>query len=219
MIAFRDVAKSYRVRGKTHHVIRPFDFTLPEGRNIAVIGRNGAGKTTLLRMISGTVRPTQGRIERNNLRISWPLAFSGGFHPVLTGRQNARFIARTTGADVDAMDRFVAEFSELGRYFDMAVDTYSSGMRARLAFATSMALRFDLYLVDEITAVGDTAFQEKCRAMFRERLASSRMIMVSHSDKTLREYCDAALYIEDGNVWFYDDLDKGLATYRQHLMG
>lgn len=217
MIAFRDVAKSYRVRGRTHHVLRRFNFELPPDRNVAVIGRNGAGKTTLLRMISGTVRPTSGRILRHG-SVSWPLAFSGGFHPILTGRQNARFIARATGTDVDNMDHFVENFAELGHYFDMPVDSYSSGMRARLAFATSMALRFDLYLVDEITAVGDTAFQTKCRAMFHERLATSRIIMVSHSDKTLREFCDAAIYIDDGYLWYHDDLDQGLADYRQRLL-
>src|SRR5690606_21100756 len=132
--------------------------------NIAVIGRNGAGKSTLLRLVAGTLRPDRGEIRRHG-RVSWPMGFSGAFHPALTGRQNARFVARIYGVDTDRLVADVADFAELGEFLDMPFQTYSAGMRARLAFGVSLAVSFDCYLVDEITAVGDAAFQDKCRAV------------------------------------------------------
>lgn len=216
MISLHEVRKSYRVKGGTRTVLENLTFTFPNEGNVAIIGRNGAGKSTLLRMIAGIIRPDRGRIERRG-RISWPLGFAGGLHPALTGRQNARFIARVYGADTDAMVAFVNDFSELGSFLDMPIEKYSTGMRARLAFAVSMAADFDYYLVDEITAVGDTAFREKCRAAFESKLPNSRMIMVSHSEQTLRDYCSSGLLLDGGQAWFFDVLDDALRAYRDVL--
>lgn len=216
MISLHDVTKSYRVREGTRDVLRNLTFTFPDHGNVALIGRNGAGKSTLLRMIAGIIRPDQGRIERRG-RISWPLGFAGGLHPALTGRQNARFIARVYGADTDAMVAFVSDFSELGGFLDMPIENYSTGMRARLAFAVSMAAEFDYYLVDEITAVGDTAFRAKCRSAFESKLPMARMIMVSHSEQTLRDYCSSALLLDKGQAWFFDDLGDAFRAYRDVL--
>jgi len=213
VISLRNVSKSYRVKGGRCHVLRNLTFTFPRYSNVAIIGRNGAGKSTLLRMISGIIRPDCGSILRIG-RVSWPLGFAGGLHPALTGRQNARFIARVYGADTDAMIAFVEDFAELGAFLDMPIEKYSTGMRARLAFAVSMAADFDCYLVDEITAVGDTAFRDKCRAVFNSKLSNSQMIMVSHSEQTLRDYCSCGLLLENGQAWFYDDLDAALRAYR-----
>lgn len=216
MIAFHDVTKSYRVNGAKRVIVSDLSLALPKGRNIAVIGRNGAGKSTLLRMMSGTIRPDRGTIARSG-RVSWPLGFSGGLHPALTGRQNARFVARVYGADTDRMVDYVEDFAELGAFLDMPFETYSTGMRARLAFGVSMAVEFDCYLVDEITAVGDKIFRQKCQDAFENKLADAQIIMVSHAEPTLRQYCDAALLLRDGGAWFFDDVDDGLKAYNEAL--
>ncbi len=216
MIDFHGVSKSYALRGDRRFVLRNFTLSLCRTKNLGVIGRNGAGKSTLLRLIGGTVKPDLGTIVRHG-RISWPMGFFGGFHPALTGRQNARFIARVYGVDTDEVVEFVTAFSELDGFFDMPFQTYSSGMRARLAFGVSMAIDFDCYLVDEITAVGDTVFREKCRAAFEEKRSSSQIIMVSHQDNTLREFCDAGLLLHDGYASYFDDIEDALKSYRQML--
>ena len=210
------MSKSYAVPGGLRHIVRGLTIELPRDRNIAIIGRNGAGKSTLLRMISGILKPDRGRIESEG-RVSWPLGFAGGFHPALTGRQNARFIARVYGADTDDMVEFVEDFAELGVFLDMPFQTYSTGMRARLAFGVSMAAEFDWYLVDEITAVGDKNFRQKCKRAFDIKLANSQLLMVSHTDGTLREYCNAALLLNEGHAWYFDDLEDGLSAYQSLL--
>ena len=216
MLRFRNVSKSYAIPGGRRHVLRNLTIDFPRYRNVAIVGRNGAGKSTFLRMISGILRPDKGTIERNG-RVSWPLGFAGGFHPALTGRQNARFIARVYGADTDEMVTFVEDFSELGAFLDMPFQTYSTGMRARLAFGVSMAADFDWYLVDEITAVGDKTFRNKCKHVFNEKLSKSQMLMVSHSDATLREYCNAGLLLNDGHAWYFDDVEETLLAYQSLL--
>lgn len=214
MIEFQNVWKSYQLKGRRKHILQGLDMALPANRNIAVIGRNGAGKSTLLRMISGNLRPDRGEILAKG-RVSWPMGFAGGFHGQLTGRQNARFVARIYGADTDALEAYVEEFSELDDFLDMPFMTYSSGMRARLAFGVSMAANFDCYLVDEITAVGDARFRKKCLDVFEQKLSSSQVIMVSHSEGTLKSFCNAALLLENGVVRYFDDLEEGLVAYRK----
>lgn len=142
------------------------------------------------------------------------MGFAGGFHPALTGRQNARFVARVYGADTDALIDYVEDFAELGEFLDAPFERYSQGMKARLAFGVSMAARFDCYLVDEITAVGDALFRKKCHAVFTEKLAGAQVIMVSHNEATLRDYCDCALLLEDGEARFFEILEEGLRAYR-----
>jgi capsular polysaccharide transport system ATP-binding protein len=216
MIRLIEVSKAYKVGRGRKHVLREatLDF---ERRNIAVIGQNGAGKSTLLRLIAGAERPDRGRIITEG-RVSWPLGFSGGFNGSTTGVDNTRFISRIYGQDTDRILDFVRDFSELGAFFEMPVSTYSSGMRARLAFAISMAISFDWYLVDEITEVGDDRFKEKCRSAFKEKLVDARILMVSHSPSTLRSYCDMAALVHDGTVTLYDDIEEGVAAHK-HLMG
>lgn len=215
MIRLIDVSKSYKVGRGRKDVLRAVTLTLAH-RNIAIIGQNGAVKSTLLRLISGGERPDSGRIVREG-SVSWPLGFSGGFNRSTTGADNTRFVSRIYGQDTDRVLDFVRDFSELGAFFEMPVATYSSGMRARLAFAISMAIAFDWYLVDEITEVGDDRFKEKCRLAFKERLVNSRILMVSHSVATLRSYCDMAAVVHGGDILLYDDLEEGISVHQRFM--
>jgi len=193
-------------------VLNKLSAVFPESRNIGIIGRNGAGKSTLMRLMSGSECPDSGRIVRT-ARVSWPVGFSGGFSGSLTGAENARFVARIYGMNVNGVTSFAREFAELGEYFDMPVKTYSSGMRARLAFALSMAIDFDVYLVDEITAVGDAQFQRKCRAAFDERRDRSTLIIVSHDMTTIRNYCDSFALLKNGRLNFFETVDEAQQAY------
>ena len=215
MIKFENVIKSYRVRDGEKYVLRNFTGVLPR-KNIGILGGNGAGKSTLLRLIAGNDLPNSGRIRREG-RISWPLGFGGAFNASLSGAENSRFVARIYGEDTERVLEFVKEFSELGDFFRMPVGSYSSGMRAKLAFGVSMAIAFDYYLVDEITAVGDENFRVKCLRTFKEKLASSSIIMVSHQMRTIREYCDIGGVIGGGELTLYDNLDEAIAVHNRNM--
>lgn len=216
MIELHNLTKVYRTRSIRRTIVRNVSLTIPRGRSVGLLGRNGAGKSTLLRMIAGTVEPDQGRIIRHG-SVSWPLGFSGSFHAMLSGAQNVRFVARIYGCDVDALIAYVADFSELGEALYMPVNTYSSGMRARLAFGVSMGIAFDYYLVDETTAVGDANFKKKCRAVFAERLAKSDVIMVSHSMGTLTDYCQAGAVLEDGRMTYFENIEDAIAAHGENM--
>lgn len=216
MIHLSGLTKTFRRNGIRRMILEDVTFTLPDVPGLALIGRNGTGKSTLLRMISGTIPPDQGEVISDET-ISWPMGFSGGFHPALTGAQNARFVARVYGRDPREMTRFVGDFSELGAAFLQPVETYSSGMKARLAFATSIGVTFQRYLVDEVIGVGDARFRAKCRQAFRERLDHARLIMVSHNADTLRAFCQAALVLEGGQLTYHPDLETALAQHARDL--
>ncbi|MBL8589431.1 MAG: ABC transporter ATP-binding protein [Methylobacteriaceae bacterium] len=212
MIQVQNVTKIYPVAHGRRLVLDDASIDLPGDRNIGLLGVNGAGKSTLLRLIAGTELPTHGRVLREGA-VSWPIGFTGSFNGSSTGRANVKFIARIYGRDIDRAIEFVEDFSELGPYFDQPVKTYSSGMRARLAFGVSMAIDFNTYLVDEVTAVGDARFAEKCAAEFRARSAHANIIMVSHSAATLREYCQSAALIAFGKIFYFADVEDGLRAY------
>lgn len=212
MIELYNLSKSYRTRKGRHTVLRDVSSHFPSGCNMGILGRNGAGKSTLLRLIGGAEMPTSGRIVRRG-SVSWPIGFSGGFHGSLSGRENLRFICRIYGADLHRVAAFVAEFSELGDYMDMPLNTYSSGMKAKLAFGLSMAIEFDYYLIDEVTAVGDPVFKRKSKAEFDRRKDRATLIVVSHSTATIRQYCDAAAVLDRGDLVFFSDLNEAVAYY------
>ena len=216
MIEFRRVCKAYRTRGRPKVLLRDFSLELPKGATVGVLGRNGAGKSTLLGMVAGTVRPDAGVIRRH-AAISWPLGFSGSFHPDLTGAQNIRFVARIYGADTDSLIEYVEDFAELGDFLDMPVRAYSSGMRARLAFGMSMGIAFDWYLVDEITAVGDAAFRAKCLAVFKSRLKDAGLLMTSHSPSVIRSYCSSGLVLEGGEATYFEDVEAAIAEHERNM--
>lgn len=213
MIRFENLTKSFWVQRERFVVIDGLDATLPSGASLALLGRNGAGKSTLLQLIAGTMRPDHGRIVSDGT-ISWPVAFGGSFHPELTGAQNVRFVARIYGVDTDSLVAFVEDFAELGKHFHMPVRTYSAGMRSRLTFGTSMGIRFDTYLVDEVTAVGDARFRRKSGAVFRERMKRSGAILVSHEMAQVREFCDAGIVLNEGRITYFEDLEEAIAEHQ-----
>jgi len=214
VIRFEHLTKSFRMRGERQLVIDNLNLTLPTGKSLALLGRNGAGKTTLLQMIAGTMRPDSGRIVSDGT-ISWPVGFGGSFHRDLTGAQNVRFIARIYGVDTESLLAFVDDFAELGKFFHMPIMAYSSGMKSRLAFGVSMGIRFDTYLVDEVTAVGDATFKRKSRAVFLDRMQHSSAIMVSHSMSQLRLFCNAGIVLERGQMQYFDDLEEAIDCHEE----
>ncbi len=213
MIELQHVRKFYRREGRTKVVLNDVSGTLDTRKAYALLGSNGAGKSTMLRLLAGSELPDSGRIRRRG-RISWPLGFSGGFHPQMTGRQNVAFIARVYDENVEDAIAFAEDFAEIGMYMNMPVETYSSGMMSRLAFAVSMAVEFDFYLIDEITAVGDERFAARCRDAFAERRSRSGLILASHALGTIRDYCEHALVLRDGDLTYFEDIDEGVAFYR-----
>ncbi|EIK8036528.1 TPA: ABC transporter ATP-binding protein [Escherichia coli] len=217
MIKIENLTKSYRTPTGRHYVFKDLNIEIPSGKSVAFIGRNGAGKSTLLRMIGGIDRPDSGKIITNKT-ISWPVGLAGGFQGSLTGRENVKFVARLYAKQEELKEKveFVEEFAELGKYFDMPIKTYSSGMRSRLGFGLSMAFKFDYYIVDEVTAVGDARFKEKCAQLFKERHKESSFLMVSHSLNSLKEFCDVAIVFKDDNaVGFFEDVQEGVDEYKK----
>ena len=213
MITLTNVCKDYPTRVGPRRILDNVNLTVRPGEHIGILGRNGAGKSTLVRLISGAEPPTLGTIERN-MSVSWPLAFSGGFHGALTGADNVRFICRIYGVDFEPRFQFVEEFSELGIYLNEPVSTYSTGMRARLAFAISMTVDFDCYLIDEVLSVGDARFRDRCKEELFEKRHHKAMIIVSHSHRNLKDTCDRFLLFRDGQVEHYDDFNEVYFQYK-----
>ena len=219
MIIVEDVHKRYRTEhGVGPWVLRGVNFVIPTNVSVGLVGGNGAGKSTLLRIIGGVDMPTRGRVERR-CNVSWPMGFGGGLQRSLTGRQNAKFICRIHGHEDDIPERLeqIQKFAGIGPAFDAPVQTYSSGMRARLLFALSLGFDFDVYISDELTAVGDAAFKAKARAEFKKIADHASMIMVSHSEGTLRQFCQAGIWLHDGRADWFDDIDDALREYRRSV--
>jgi capsular polysaccharide transport system ATP-binding protein len=214
MITLDRVSKVYRTRSGRRTVLDNVSVTFESGQNFGVLGVNGAGKSTLIRLIAGSEIPDFG-VVRRYARVSFPLGFGGTFHGALSGRENVAFVARIYGAGTRGVLHYVEEFSELGEYLHMPVNTYSAGMRARLAFATCLALDFDLYLIDEVTEVGDQRFRQKCAEAFRERMQRSDIILVTHNIHTLRQYCDRGAILANGELTLFDDIDTALGQYHR----
>ena len=217
MIDFEGVSKSYRTVGGRKTILKQVDFSFDVGHNYGILGGNGAGKSTLLRMIAGAEPPDRGRIQRH-VRVSFPLGFTGTFHGHLSGRQNAVFLARVYGENVRRVTDFVWDFSELGNHFDMPIQTYSSGMMAKLAFGVSLAIDFEVYLVDEVTEVGDARFRHKAAEMFKDRAARSDIIMVSHNSHTIKAYCDRGAVLSSGRLELFDTIEGAMRAH-QDIMG
>ncbi len=216
MIVAEDLGKKYPTRsGPPHWVLRDVNFTIPAKLSVGIIGRNGAGKSTLLRMIGGNEKPSTGSLQRLS-RVSWPVGFGGGLLSSLTGRQNAKFLCRIQGRESDSEQILgkMQEFADIGSAFDEPVSSYSTGMKARLQFAMSLGFEFDVYISDEVTSVGDAAFQKKALAHFKSLVGKAGLIMVSHSESTLKDFCEAGIWLNEGKAHWYDNIDDAIAAYK-----
>lgn len=212
MISIEHVWKRYSTRSGPNFVLSDVSFAVNPGEKLGIIGRNGSGKSTLIRLISGAEFPTSGKVVRS-MRVSWPLAFSGGFSGSLTGLDNLRFICRVYGVSHHDRVPFLEEFSELGRYLREPVKYYSAGMRARLAFGISMAIDFDCYLIDEVVAVGDERFRARCERELFEKRADKARVCVSHAPGFLREHCNRAIVLEGSRALHFSSMEEAFNFY------
>lgn len=216
MICLENLTKTYFLDGQRKTVADSINATFPTGAVVALLGRNGAGKSTLLKIIAGIEDPTNGQVTSTGT-ISWPVGFAGSFHRDLTGQQNVRFIARIYGVDTQELSEFVEDFAELGVHYRLPFRSYSSGMRSRLAFGTSMGIAFDTYLVDEVTAVGDASFRARSARVFKERMRYAGAVVVTHSTGQARDLCDAAAVLENGKLYYYEDIEEGIAHHNRNM--
>jgi capsular polysaccharide transport system ATP-binding protein len=217
MIVLDRVHKAYRTIEGRQVVLRDVSMAIPEGHGLGVLGANGAGKSTLIRLLAGTERPDAGRISRGGKAVSFPLGFGGTMHPKLSGQENVVFLARLYGVDEHEAAAYVEDFAELGTYFRMPVGTYSAGMRGRLAFGACLAIQFDVYLIDEVTSVGDARFRAKCLDAFRQRMDHADVIMVTHDYETMRAYCDIGAVLRNGALTLYDDLEAAIDEHARTM--
>lgn len=213
MIKLDNVTKKYRIHSGERTVLNSISFEMQGNDKIGFLGRNGAGKSTLIRLISGVEQPTIGTVDRGDVSVSWPLAFGGAFQGSLTGMDNLRFIARIYNADIKYVKDYVQDFAELGAYLYEPLKTYSAGMRARLAFALSMAIEFDCFLIDEVISVGDARFHRKCEEELFEKRKDRGIILVSHEVHNIRDRCNAVCVLYQGNLTRFDNIDEGYNFY------
>ena len=216
MISAENICKSYATRFGPRTILDNVNFRLERGRNIGILGQNGAGKSTLIKLISGAEKPTSGHIHRG-MSVSWPLAFGGAFQPHLTGLDNLKFVCRVYGVDYNPLVPFVEDFTELGIYFREPVLHYSSGMLTRLAFALSIAIEFDCFLIDEVMVVGDARFHEKCHIELFQKRKDRAFILVTHDANVIKLYCERASVLHEGKLYPFDTVDEAYDFYNNRL--
>jgi capsular polysaccharide transport system ATP-binding protein len=219
MIEVRNLAKSFPSRHGRKWVFKDLNVTFPTGSGIGLVGRNGAGKTTLLRLLGGIDTPDRGKVITDQT-ISWPVGLAGGFQGSLSARDNVRFVCRVMGMDLAQMREkieYVKAFAEIGDYFDLPMQSYSSGMRGRVTFGVSMAFDFDYYLIDEVMAVGDPIFRKKAGAVFKEKLEKAGVILVSHNQNEIKELCSSLIWVHNGEAKVYSDVEEGLEAFRDMM--
>jgi capsular polysaccharide transport system ATP-binding protein len=213
MLVLDRVTKVYHARNLTKQVLQDINIKVGRGDALAVLGANGAGKSTLMKIIAGVEHPTSGFVDRGGLSISWPIGYTSCFQSSLTGADNARFIARIYRRDIGPLLDFVEDFAQLGPYFRQPIKTYSAGMSARLAFGISLAIEFDVYLVDEVTGAGDARFRERCHEALMYRRRTGTLIMVSHDMTTLRAFCTRGAVLHEGRLTMFEDLEEAIETH------
>ncbi|GCE80532.1 ABC transporter ATP-binding protein [Komagataeibacter oboediens] len=212
MLRCIDIVKDYHVDNGHRRILDGINLQVEKGEKLGILGRNGAGKSTLIKIIGGVELPTSGRIE-HTMSISWPLAFGGAFQGSLSGLDNLRFICRIYNLDYTKTRKYVDDFAELGKQLMDPVKTYSSGMRARLAFALSVVIEFDCYLIDEVIMVGDARFYERCREELFVKRADRALIIVSHDMHFVKEICDRSVVIHDRKMVECSSVQEGIDLY------
>lgn len=214
MLRARNLTKVYRTQGLVHKALNDVSFEVPRGVRLGIFGGNGAGKSTLIRLLGKVELPTSGSVSQQ-MSVSWPLAFGGSFQGSLTGIDNIKFLSRIYEVDYQQMRAFVEDFAELGSFLEQPVKTYSAGMRARLAFALSIAIDFDCYLVDEVFVVGDRRFHLKCHQHLFSRKSGRGLIMASHNAAFMTRICDAGLVLRDGRAEYFDNVLHAARAYKR----
>lgn len=213
MIRFQNVGMTYHARNLRKTVLRDATFTIRPGDALAICGANGAGKSTLMRLLAGVEMPTAGRVRRS-MTVSWPIGFTSAFQSSLTGADNVRFIARIYRREGERVLHFVEDFAQLGPYLYQPVKTYSAGMQARLAFAISLAIDFQCYLVDEITGAGDERFRERYHDALVQRRHSGTLVMVSHAPETLKAFCTSGAVLHNARLTFFSTVGEALDVHQ-----
>ncbi len=207
------------LRKERFWALKNVSFELHHGESLGVIGRNGAGKSTLLQILAGILRPDRGEMTNHGVQAAL-LSLQIGFVPYLTGRQNALLSGMLIGLhrkDVIEKMEDIRNFSELGEFFDQPINTYSSGMKARLGFSVAFQLDPDVLLIDEVLGVGDSDFLRKSSAVMQDKIRSNKtIVLVSHSAEIVRKLCDRAVWIEDGISRAYGDTSDVLGVYEKH---
>jgi capsular polysaccharide transport system ATP-binding protein len=216
MIRFNNISKHFYVPGGRKILLENANIVFPTGKSVGLLGRNGSGKTTLMQIIGGSVKPNTGTVEKTGT-ISWTVGFAGSFNRQMTGAQNTKFVARIYGVDTESLLAYVEDFAELGGHFHAPLQSYSAGMKSRLAFGISIGIPFDTYLVDEVTSVGDAAFKRKSRLVFKERMKTAGAIVVSHSVIQLRKLCDAGAVLENGTLTYFDDIEDAIERHHFNM--
>jgi capsular polysaccharide transport system ATP-binding protein len=216
MLSVEHVSKVYWTRQGRNKVLKDVNFQLEPGRHLGILGRNGAGKSTLIRLIAGAERPTSGVIRRG-MSVSWPLAFGGAFQPHLTGLDNLKFVCRIYGVDYRPLIPFVEDFTELGKYFREPVQRYSHGMLTRLAFALSMAIEFDCFLIDEAMVVGDVRFHDRCHIELFHKRKDRAFILVTHDAASIKLYCKHACVLHQGKLLPFPTVEQAYDFYLASL--
>jgi len=216
MLKLENVYKVYPTTHGHSQVLTDVSLQVARGERVAIIGGNGSGKSTLIRILSGIEEPTSGTVT-TEMRMSWPLAFSGAFQGALTGIDNMRFICRIYGRDWREAIDFVDDFAQLGKYLSEPIKTYSSGMRARLAFAISMMIEFDCYLLDEVFAVGDARFQQRCQDELFVKRRDRAFIIVSHDARFLFDHCERGCVLRNGVLTHYPSLVAAQESHEANM--
>jgi lipopolysaccharide transport system ATP-binding protein len=237
-IVFQDVWKSFtrhagqmlirdRIRRLLHpeqtekfHALRDISFRLEHGESVGVIGHNGAGKSTLLNLTTGVCRPDRGNVKVNG-RVAALLDLGAGFHPDLTGAENVRINAALLGLTrTQVRNRFdeIIAFAEIGDFINEPLRTYSSGMMMRLAFSVAVNVDPDILIIDEVLGVGDMTFVAKCRQRIMQfRLEGKTILCVSHSNATLMDLCDRAIWLDHGKILDVGPIDRIIESYKSAM--
>jgi len=226
LVSVQNIGVSYSMRSglfrwSKFSPLNKISFDLHRGETTGIIGRNGAGKSTLLRLIAGILEPDSGRIVYNGAKVSL-LALGVGFVPHLSGRQNAMLSGMLLGlkkSEIEGKINAIAQFSDLGKFFEQPLLTYSAGMRARLGFSVAIQVEPDVLLIDEVLGVGDEDFRTKSNAEIKQLIKSDKtIVLVSHNMAVVRELCDRVVWIENGTVKNVDDTETVLKLYaKQHV--
>ena len=198
------------------HILKGVSVNIERGKMVALIGTNGSGKSTLLKLMTKIIYPNKGKITINGKIVSL-LELGAGFHPDFSGRENIYFNASIFGMTKEEIDKRVddiIEFSELENFIDNPVRTYSSGMYMRLAFSVAINVDADILLIDEILAVGDQHFQDKCHSKMKElKKQGKTIVFVSHSMPTVNEFCDEAVWLQNGKIKMIGETKKVTKEY------